>query len=106
MIKLFKFLKPYAASIAVILILVFFQSLSELYLPTLMSNIVDTGIVNGDTNYILKIGGFMLLVAAGGTICTILASFLSSKVATGFSKDLRKNVFQELKVIHYKNSIK
>ncbi len=96
MIKLFKFLKPYAASIAVILILVFFQSLSELYLPTLMSNIVDTGIVNGDTNYILKIGGFMLLVAAGGTICTILASFLSSKVATGFSKDLRKNVFSRV----------
>ncbi|WP_461614533.1 ABC transporter ATP-binding protein [Clostridium sp. Marseille-QA1073] len=96
MIKLFKFLKPYAASVAAILILVFFQSLSELYLPTLMSNIVDTGIVNGDTNYILKIGGFMLLVAAGGTICTILASFLSSKVATGFSKDLRKNVFSRV----------
>lgn len=96
MIKLFKFLKPYAASIAVILILVFFQSLSELYLPTLMSNIVNTGIVNGDTNYILKIGGFMLLVAAGGTICTILASFLSSKVATGFSKDLRSKVFSRV----------
>ncbi|WP_291580185.1 ABC transporter ATP-binding protein [Clostridium sp. UBA6640] len=96
MIKLFKFLKPYAASIAVILILVFFQSLSELYLPTLMSNIVNTGIVNGDTNYIFKIGGFMLLVAAGGTICTILASFLSSKVATGFSKDLRGKVFSRV----------
>lgn len=96
MIKLFKFLKPYAAPIAVILILVFFQSLSELYLPTLMSNIVNTGIVNGDTNYILKIGGFMLLVAAGGTVCTILASFLSSKVATGFSKDLRSKVFSRV----------
>lgn len=96
MIKLFKFLKPYAAFVVAILILVFFQSLSELYLPTLMSNIVDTGIVNGDTNYILKIGGFMLLVAAGGTICTVLASFLSSKVATGFSKDLRRNVFSRV----------
>ena len=95
MIKLFKFLKPYAASIAVILILIFFQSISELYLPTLMSDIVNTGIVNGDTNYILRIGGFMLLVAAGGTICTILASFLSSKVATGFSRDLRKNIFSK-----------
>ena len=96
MIKLFKFLKPYAASIAVILILIFFQSISELYLPTLMSDIVNTGIVNGDTNYILRIGGFMLLVAAGGTICTILASFLSSKVATGFSRDLRKNIFSRV----------
>lgn len=96
MIKLFKFLKPYTASIIAVLVLVFFQSLSELYLPTLMSNIVDTGIVKGDTNYILKVGGIMLLVAAAGTICTVFASFLSSKIATGFGKILRNNVFSRV----------
>ncbi|MBU5484689.1 ABC transporter ATP-binding protein/permease [Clostridium sp. MSJ-11] len=96
MIKLFKFLKPYAASIAAVLVLVFFQSLSELYLPTLMSDIVNKGIINGDTNYILRVGGLMLIVAAGGTICTIIASFLSSKIATGFGKILRGNVFSKV----------
>ncbi|WP_032123441.1 ABC transporter ATP-binding protein [Clostridium amazonitimonense] len=93
MFKLFKNLKPFATSIAVVLILVFFQSLSELYLPTLMSDIVNNGIVNGDTNYIFKIGGLMLLVAAGGAICTVTANLLSSKVATGFGRDLRKKIF-------------
>ncbi|WP_315116429.1 ABC transporter ATP-binding protein [uncultured Clostridium sp.] len=96
MIKLFKFLKPYAASIAAVLVLVFFQSISELYLPTLMSDIVNKGIVSGDTNYILKIGGIMLIVAAGGTICTIVASFLSSKIAMGFGKILRNNIFSRV----------
>ncbi|MBU3210323.1 ABC transporter ATP-binding protein/permease [Clostridium algidicarnis] len=96
MIKLFKNLKPFKVPIILVLVLVFFQSLSELYLPTLMSDIVNNGIVNGDTDYILKIGAFMLLVALGGTICTITASFLSSKVATGFGRDLRKGLFTKI----------
>lgn len=93
MIKLFRFLKPYKRYVAMVLILLFLQSMAELYLPTLMSDIVDTGIVKGDTDYILKIGGFMLLVAFTSAICVILSSFLSSKVATAFGRDIRREVF-------------
>ncbi|TDT63268.1 ABC transporter ATP-binding protein [Fonticella tunisiensis] len=93
MIKLFRYLKPYAAIIGVVIVLLFFQAMAELYLPTLMSDIVDNGIVNGDTNYILRVGGFMLLVALGSAICIISASFLSSKTAMAFGRDLRREVF-------------
>lgn len=96
MFKLFRFLKPYAMVVTGILVLLFFQSIAELYLPTLMSDIVNTGIVKGDTNYILRIGGFMLIVAAVSGFCTILASFLSSKVATKFGRDIRKKVFSRV----------
>lgn len=93
MIKLFRFLKPYAHYVAAVIILLFFQVMAELYLPNLMSDIVDKGIMNGDTNYILKIGGFMLLVALGVAIITITSSYLSSRIATAFGRDLRKKVF-------------
>ncbi len=93
MLKLYRFLKPFKISVAAVLLLVFIQTLTELYLPTLMSDIVDTGIVNGDTNYILRIGGFMLLIAAGGTICSIMASYLSAKTSVGFGQLLRSKVF-------------
>ncbi|MCM2532509.1 ABC transporter ATP-binding protein/permease [Neobacillus pocheonensis] len=96
MIKLSKFLKPFALSVTAVLVLVLLQSLSELYLPTLMSDIVDKGVVTGDTQYIWKIGGFMLLVAAGGMVCSITASFFSSKVATGFGKSLRSKIFSHV----------
>lgn len=86
MFKLLRFLKPFALLIALVLVLVFLQSLAELYLPTLMSNIVDVGIVNGDTRYILRIGGLMLLVAAGGVVCSILAR-------GGFYADLYNSQF-------------
>ncbi|MEY2195578.1 ABC transporter ATP-binding protein [Neobacillus sp. BF23-41] len=96
MIKLARFLKPFQLPIYLVLGLVLLQSLSELYLPTLMADIVDKGVVTGDTNYIWKIGGFMLLVAAGGMICSIAASFYSAKAASGFGKLLRSKIFSHV----------
>ncbi|MGZ4160879.1 MAG: ABC transporter ATP-binding protein, partial [Neobacillus sp.] len=96
MIKLGKYLKPFQILVYLVLGLVLLQSLSELYLPTLMSDIVDKGVVTGDTNYIWKIGGFMLLVAAGGMVCSIAASYFSARVASGFGKSLRSKLFSHV----------
>jgi len=96
MIKLFRFLKQYTVHISVVIVLLFIQVLSDLYLPTLMADIVDKGLATKDINYILKIGGFMLLIAAGGTLCAILATYLSSKAAVGFGKILREKIFTKV----------
>lgn len=96
MIKLFRFLKPYASWIGIILVLTFFQSIAELYLPNLMSDIVDTGIVKGDTQYIIAVGGRMLLVALIGTVCSIVGAYLASRTASGFGRDLRDRVFSRV----------
>ena len=93
MIKLFRFLKPYSLTIAVILLLVFFQSLAELFLPTLMADIVDKGIVFGNIELIVRTGAIMLLVALGGVICTVLGSYFASRTAMSFGKILRSKVF-------------
>ena len=53
MLKLTRFLKPYKLSVFLVMVLVFLQSLSELMLPTIMSDIVDKGVINGDTKYIV-----------------------------------------------------
>ncbi|WP_026694019.1 ABC transporter ATP-binding protein [Peribacillus kribbensis] len=96
MIKLFGFLKPFRGLITFVLALVMLQSLSELYLPTLMSDIVDKGVVAGNTTYIWKIGGWMLLVAAGGMICSISASFFTARISSGFGRSLRTKVFSHV----------
>jgi len=95
-IKLFKFLKPFSALIFGVLVLVFLQTLSDLYLPTLMSDIINKGVMQGDTDYIWKIGGLMLLVSGGGVLCAVIASFLSAKVALGFGTVLRSKVFRRV----------
>ncbi len=96
MIKLYRYLKPYSAYIAAVLVLVFLQTLADLYLPTLMSDIIDKGVMQGDTNYIWKIGGLMLLIAGGGVVCAIIASFFSSKSAVGLGRILRNEVFNRI----------
>nr|WP_028550544.1 ABC transporter ATP-binding protein [Paenibacillus sp. UNC451MF] len=93
MIRMFTFLRPFRWPIAAVLALIFLQSLSDLYLPTLMADIVDKGIVEGDIPYIFRIGAFMLLVAAAGAVCSVAASFLSAKTAAGFGLRVRDRVF-------------
>ncbi len=96
MVRMFAFLKPYRRLIALLLFFMFAGILLELYLPTLMANLVDTGIAQSDMPYILQIGAWMLgcsLLAAG---LTMAVSFLTSKVAAGFGRDVRKRLFSKV----------
>jgi ATP-binding cassette subfamily B protein len=78
------------------MVFVFLQAFSEIYLPTLMADIVDTGVINGDVAYIIRIGGWMLLIAVIGMISAIFGSYWAAKVATGFGRDLRTKVFTKV----------
>ncbi len=93
MIKLFRLLKPFRIPIVFVFVLVFLQSLANLYLPTLTADIVNNGIVKSDINYILRVGGIMLLVTIAGTICAVVASFYSARVAIGFGRLIRGKLF-------------
>ncbi|GLC32587.1 ABC transporter ATP-binding protein [Clostridium omnivorum] len=96
MIKLFRFLKPYTAAVIGVFVFVALQSLGDLYLPTLMSRIINEGVMNGDTSKILHIGGIMLLVAGGGVICSVIASFLSANTSVGLGTIIRSKVFKRV----------
>ncbi len=93
MLKLFKQLKSYTFAITGTIALIFLQSISELFLPRLMSDIINNGILKGDLPHILRIGSYMLLITAGSVIVTITASFLIAKIAMSFGKNLREKIF-------------
>lgn len=96
MLKLFRYLQPYRWLVATVMLLILIQSLSELYLPTLMADIVNDGVVKGDIPYIWRIGSLMLAVTAAGTLVSIAASYLSSRIAAGFGKDVRSKTFRQV----------
>ncbi len=91
--RFYQYLKPFAPMVILVMILVLLQSLAELALPNLMADIVDKGIVRGDTALIWRTGGRMLLVAFGGTICAVLVGYLSAKVSSAYGRNLRTTVF-------------
>ena len=96
MIKLLKNLTTYKWAVFAVLILVFAQSMSDLYLPTLMADIIDKGVVTGDTAYIWKIGAVMLGITGLGALAAIAASYYSSKAAMGLGRDIRRKVFNHV----------
>ena len=96
MLKLYRYLKPYTWFVVAVVTFVFLQTLSDLYLPTLMGDMINYGVMEGDSDYIMKTGGFMLLIAAAGTVCSIIASYLSSKTAVGLGTILRNNIFKRV----------
>lgn len=97
MIKARSFFKPYIIPILIIFILIFIQVVySDLALPDYMSNIINKGIINKDTNYILTTGVKMLLVSFLGVVTSIIAGFLASRVGAKIARDLRNKVFEKV----------
>lgn len=96
MLKLLRMLNVYKLPVILVIIFVFLQSMSDLYLPTLMSEIVNTGIPNKDVPYIWSVGRTMLFIALLGALCSILVSFLASQVSGKFARDLRSRVFRHV----------
>lgn len=96
MIKLIKLLKPYRWAVLLILGLILFQSLTQLYLPTLMADIVDNGIAVGNTGLIIRTGAMMLAVALVSISSAFVARYHSAKVSMGYGRLLRNKVFAHI----------
>jgi ATP-binding cassette subfamily B protein len=87
------YLRPYARTIVVVLGLLLIAAIGNLYLPDLQGDIINNGVVTGDTDYILRVGALMLLVTAVVGVASIIAVYFSSKVAMGFGRDVRAAIF-------------
>ncbi len=89
-------LRPYWRQIVLVLFLLLVQALANLYLPTLNADIINNGVVTGDTAYILEVGGLMLAVTLVFVIAAIVAVYWGSKVAMGFGRDVRGSLFRRV----------
>lgn len=96
MIRLFDYLRPYRVSILGVLVLTFLQAVSSLYLPKLMADIVDFGVVRGRYWYIWAMGGIMLGVTLASGVFAVLSGFYASRASAGFGKILRRRIFSHV----------
>ncbi len=90
------YLRPYARPLAAIVVLQFIGTMAALYLPSLNADIIDKGIVTGDTGYIMRTGAIMLAVSFVQISCSIAAVWFSSRNAMGFGRDVRAAIFQRV----------
>jgi ATP-binding cassette, subfamily B, multidrug efflux pump len=90
------YLRPYRAALAALVVLQLVQSLATLYLPTLNADIIDNGVITGDTRYIWHTGGIMLAVAVVQIIAATGAVFFGARTAMALGRDVRHAVFQRV----------
>ncbi|HOB43880.1 MAG TPA: ABC transporter ATP-binding protein [Bacillota bacterium] len=96
MTRLLQYLKPYQKQLFLVMALLLVQAIANLYLPDLNADIINNGIARGDTEYILKTGGFMLLVTLLLAACSVVSVYWGSKTAMSFGRDLRSDVFRKV----------
>jgi ATP-binding cassette, subfamily B, multidrug efflux pump len=89
-------LRPYAWIVVLITFLVLVQVIANLYLPTLNADIINNGVVTGDTGYIIKTGAIMLGVTLIYVIAAITAVYFGSKTSMGLGRDVRGSLFRRV----------
>lgn len=99
--KILKFLKPYTIFIIIGFIFTFVQSILNLYLPNLMSDILNNGVIKQDIDSIWSYGLEMIIITLLVALFAVGATFIASMVSTAFGRNLRKKVYE--KVESYSN---
>ncbi|MGW4802154.1 ABC transporter permease, partial [Nonomuraea sp. NPDC004297] len=89
-------LGPYRKEITIIVLFQFVQTLATLYLPTLNADIIDDGVVKGDTGYIMRIGLVMLGVTLIQIACATVAVYYGARTSMALGRDLRAAIFHRV----------
>ncbi len=89
-------LLPYRNDIVLVVVFQFIGTLATLYLPTLNADIIDRGVVTGDTGYIMRIGAGMLGVTLVQIACSIAAVYCGARAASALGRDIRAAIFSRV----------
>lgn len=100
--KVTDFIKPYWFFIVLGLMFTFVQAILNLYLPNLMSDILNNGVIKQNTDVIWNYGYKMIIVTLVSAVAAIIATLIASKISSKYGKNLRKAVYE--KVESYSNT--
>jgi ATP-binding cassette, subfamily B, multidrug efflux pump len=89
-------LRPYRRPVALVVALQLVQTLATLYLPTLNADIIDNGVLSGDTGYIIRTGGVMIVISLAQISCAIGAVYFGARTAMAVGRDVRHAVFSRV----------
>lgn len=92
---LMRFMKPYRGLIAVTLLALLIDNVGTLLVPTMLANMVNTGITTGDIDYILRNGLYMLVATGMASGGTVLGCYFSARLAANVACDIRNAVYDK-----------
>lgn len=93
---LLRYLRTYRWLLLGVLLFQFASAMASLYLPRLNADIIDNGVARGDTAYIWSQGMWMLLIALGQIVASIIATLCAARAAMAAGRDIRRDVFEKV----------
>jgi ATP-binding cassette, subfamily B, multidrug efflux pump len=90
------YLHPYQRTIGLVVLLQLVQTLATLYLPALNADIIDNGVIKGDTGYIMRTGGMMIMITLVQISCAIAAVYFGARTAMALGRDVRGAIFHRV----------
>lgn len=96
MFKLRRFLKDYKKECIIGPLCKLFEAVLELFVPLVTASIIDVGVKRGDADYVLKMGGVMVLLAAVGLLSALVCQYLASKASQGVGTKIRRELFTHI----------
>lgn len=96
-----RYIRKYWKSFLLAIFFVAIESCADLMMPTLLAQIIDEGIAEKDLNYVLKIGGFMLLITAMGAVAASIRNVVASHVSQKFGTELRSDLFAKIQSLSF-----
>lgn len=99
--SLLKYIKDYKKESILAPLFKMLEASFELMVPLVMASIIDYGIADNDTSYIIKMGLVLVLLAAVGLISAVTAQYFSAKAAVGFATKLRSALFSHIQGLSY-----
>lgn len=99
--KLFKFFKGYKKEMVCAPIFKFFETITDIAIPLLVSNMIDIGVKNHDIRYIAIWGAIVVALNVVGIISAVLCAKLSAKACSGVSYEIRKNMYEHINTLSH-----
>lgn len=96
-------IKEYKKDTIITPIFIVFEVILEILIPFLMASIIDKGIAKGDIRHICLVGGIMLVIAFVSLACGAYAGKTAAKASTGFAKNVRKAMFENIQTFSFAN---
>ena len=96
-----RFLKDYKKECVLAPLFKMLEAIFELFVPLVVSSVIDKGIVNADKGYIMKMCLMLILLAIIGLVCAITAQYFSAKAAVGAATGMRHSLFAHIQTFSF-----
>ena len=98
-----KYIKEFKIASILTILFTVGEVIFELFIPYMMSFIIDKGIGTGNFNAVLTYGGIMIALAIAGLLCGIASGMFGAKASAGFAKNLREGMFRNIQNFSFSN---